>query len=88
MGLVRVTLGTEALPVKGTGHQRDETNTMKAMTTRRRFLANAGWAGMGILLFSFTTLGFAGPRPTPEGAKPNDSAPVMRQGWLLNQDDL
>ncbi len=60
----------------------------KAMMTRRRFLANAGWAGMGLLLVSVTTLGLASTRPAPSGAKPNDSAPVMRQGWLLNQDDL
>ncbi|MGJ7460221.1 hypothetical protein ACR80S_03725 [Halomonas sp. MA07-2] len=43
---------------------------------------------MGLLLFSFTTIGVAGTRPAPPSVKPGDSAPVMRQGWLLNQDDL
>lgn len=61
---------------------------MKATTTRRQFLANAGWAGMGILLFSFATIGLAVPRPAPPVAKPSDTAPVMRRGWQLNQDDL
>ncbi|WP_416139782.1 hypothetical protein ACM26W_05170 [Halomonas sp. HK25] len=61
---------------------------MKATTTRRRFLANSGWAGIGFLLFSFTTIGLAGNRPAPPSNKPGDSTPVMRQGWLLNQDDL
>lgn len=61
---------------------------MKAMTTRRRFLANAGWAGMGILLFSFTALGLAGTRPAPPGIKPSGATSVVRQGWLLSQDDL
>lgn len=62
---------------------------MKSMTTRRQFLANAGWAGIGFLLFSFatTTLGRTGPQSAPLAAKPSGSAPVMRQGWLLSQDD-
>ncbi len=60
---------------------------MKAMTTRRRLLANAGWAGAGLLIYSFTTIGLAGNRPVPPDTRPNVSAPVIRQGWLLSQDD-
>jgi hypothetical protein len=61
---------------------------MKATTTRRRFLTTSGWTGIGFLLFSYPMIGVAGTRTVHSSIKSNDASPVMRQGWLLNQDDL
>ncbi|MBS9404769.1 hypothetical protein KG088_14100 [Halomonas sp. TRM85114] len=61
---------------------------MKATTTRRRLLRNAGLTGLGLLLIPYTAIGLAGTRTARIGARTSDPTPVMRHGWLLTQDDL